>query len=122
MNQVKVPEHRSIDPAGFRVLVYPDPLEETTKGGIILARQDERLHKAAQQTGTLVAVGPIAWKAFDKPGFFGKLFNRWFRWAKVGQRVFYVKYGGMFVEDPETKDVYVLLNDEDISGTIRDKP
>lgn len=107
---VEIPKKRSINPTGFRVLVYPDPLETKTAGGIYLPQTDERLKKAAQQTGTLVAVGPIAWHAFDK--------EHKIPWAYPGQRVFYVKYGGMFVEDPITKDIYVLLNDEDISGVL----
>ena len=113
MKKPEIPKFRSINPTGFRVLIYPDPVEKESEGGIILYTGDERLRKAAQQTGTVVAVGPIAYHAFDKT-------NKT-QWAKKGDRVYYVKYGGMFVEDPQTKDVYVLLNDEDISGTISEE-
>lgn len=92
----------SIKPAGHRVLVKPLPLDEKTKSGIILAH-DERKEKA-QIRGTVVAVGPNAWKAFDggEP------------WASVGDEIWYAQYGGYLVRDPETDEEYRLLNDEDV--------
>ena len=96
-------------PAGFRVLVLPDQLEEMSKGGIILARLEERLHRQAQQTGVVVAIGPTAWKGFDE----GE------PWAKEGDRVVYSKFGGRTVVDPDEPETeYILLNDEDILATL----
>lgn len=99
-----------IKPAGYRVLVKVDPVEDVSKGGIILAF-DEKLEKANQNKGTLVAVGPIAWQAFGhmhtgKP------------WAKVGDRIIFSKYAGKTVVDPETEEEYRLMQDEDIAATF----
>lgn len=91
-----------IKPAGHRVLVRPLSLEKSTKTGILLAH-DERKEKA-QIRGTILAIGPTAWKAFDE----GE------PWAKVGDTIFYAQYGGYLVRDPETDEELRLLNDEDV--------
>lgn len=96
-----------IKPTGFRVIVKPDPLEEVSKGGIIIAHgADKKRVEQAQQKGILVAVGPTAWKAYDdgQP------------WAKVGDHVLFAKYGGFVFEDDGEE--YRLLNDEDITAII----
>lgn len=92
----------SIVPVGHRVLVKPLPLEKQSKGGIILSH-DERKEKA-QVRGTVVSIGPTAWKAFDN----GE------PWAAVGDEVWFAQYGGYLVRDPETDEEYRLLNDEDV--------
>lgn len=97
-----------ITPCGHRVLVKPDPIEEVSKGGIVIATKvNEQQLKGATTTGTIVAVGMNAWKAFDdgKP------------WAEVGDRVSYAKYGGKVIKD-EDQDL-VILNDEDILAILR---
>lgn len=92
----------SIIPAGHRVLVKPLPLERQSKGGILLTH-DERKEKA-QIRGTVVAIGPTAWHAFDDGS----------AWAKVGDEVWYAQYGGYLIRDPVTDEEYRLLNDEDV--------
>lgn len=104
-----------LEPAGHRVLVKPDDIEETdeitksAKAAGIQIVQDERTKKAKEATqiwGTLVAIGKTAWLAYDN----GE------HWAEVGDRVAYAKYGGSFIDDPDTKERYVILNDEDIKA------
>lgn len=92
----------SIRPAGHRVLVKPLPLETQTKGGIFIPT-DERKEKA-QIRGTIVAVGPNAWKAFDDGS----------PWASEGDEVWFAQYGGYLVRDPVTDEEFRLLNDEDV--------
>jgi len=102
-----------IIPQGHRVLVKPDVKEEKTQGGIIIAETIREREELAGIFGTLVAVGPTAWAAFDdgRP------------WAQIGDKVVFSKYGGLVLEDPETKVLYRLLNDEDIYCTIEsEKP
>jgi len=107
-------------PAGHRVLIKPEDIKETdeiyasaAKAGIEIVqdKQTKRAEKASQIIGTIIAVGINAWKAFDEGD----------AWAKVGDRVTYSKYGGKFIEDPETKEEYIILNDEDITCIIKDK-
>lgn len=98
-----------IEPLADRVLVKADPSEEVSKGGIVLA-QDRKLQRAATHSGTLVAIGAYAWEQYPKP------------LAKVGDRVMYVKYGGEEVQDPVTEEIYVVLNDTDITFKIKETP
>ena len=97
---------KDIKPAGHRVLVKPDEIEEVTEGGIILAQTDKSRKEDAQQSGTLVQVGPTAWKAFDE----GE------PWANVGDKVLFAKYGGYSVDlDGE---LHRIMNDEDITAVV----
>ena len=94
-----------IEPCGHRVIVKPDPVEEISKGGIVVSVGDKKeREQAAQTTGVIVAIGPTAWQAFDdgKP------------WAAVGDRVFYAKYGGWKFDHEGVE--YRLLNDEDVTA------
>lgn len=96
-----------ISPAGHRVLVRPAKLEEKSAGGIIL-KHDERKEKA-QIKGTVIAIGPNAWKAFDDGA----------PWAAVGDEVYFAQYGGYLIRDPKTDEEFRLLNDEDICAIVR---
>lgn len=97
-----------ITPAGHRVLVKPDPVEEVSKGGIVIAtKANEQQLKNATTIGTVVAIGMNAWKAFDDGS----------PWAKVGDRVSYAKYGGKSIKDASGEE-FVVLNDEDILAIL----
>lgn len=99
-----------IEPAGHRVLVKPDPIEEKTESGIIIQTAATKGREEQAQTfGTIVAVGPNAWKGFDDG----------VPWAAVGDHVSYAKYGGFIIRDPETREEFRLLNDEDICAVLR---
>jgi len=96
-----------IKPCGFMVLVKPDDVETKTESGIILTL-DESKEAMAQVYGTLVAVGPSAWRAFDDGT----------PWAKVGDKVVYSKYGGKILLDKENGVKYTMLRDEDVLAVI----
>lgn len=92
-------------PCGHRVIVKPDEVED--KYGDIVIVQDEKLEQAGVNVGTIVAIGDTAWEAYG-PHFTGK------PWAAVGDRIYYAKYAGKNVEDPEKpEEKFVVLNDED---------
>ncbi len=110
----------NIKPKGYFVLIAPDKLEErdevykaAKEAGIVL--QDETTNKeyAATQTGTIVAIGPTAWKAFDRND------PDWKPWAKVGERVFFQKYVSKTIIDEDTNEEYFLLADENILAGIK---
>lgn len=94
-----------ICPAGYRVLVKPDPVEERTAGGIVIPETSREEHSRAQATGRLVACGEWAWKDWRAP------------WAKAGDRVLYSKYSGVHMRG-EDGQLYRLLNDEAITAVI----
>lgn len=96
-------------PAGHRIVIKADPIEEVTQSGIILQSTNKDREADGQISGTLVAVGPNAWKAFDDG----------VPWAKVGDRVLFAKYGGYSVKIK--KEIYRVMNDEDVTAIIQDE-
>ena len=99
----------TIEPAGHRVLVKVEEVEKKTAGGIIIADTIRDKMTEANIFETIVKIGQNAWKAFDDG----------VPWAKEGDRVAFAKYGGFVIEDPNTKEQFRLLNDEDITAIIR---
>lgn len=96
-------------PLDVRVLVLPDPVEEKTKGGIILPDEHKERQKYATMKGTLIAVGANAFaEASANPGFAA---------PKPGERVLIGKYGGAIITGDDDKE-YRIMNDEDVIGTM----
>ena len=87
------------------MLVKPDDIEQTTKGGIIIADTIRDQHSNAQTTGRLVAAGPDCWKEFQ-----GK-------WAKVGDKILFARHGGLKINGMDGKE-YRLLNDEQVTAVV----
>ena len=99
MNQKRIPQ-----PVGSFVVVRPKDLEKKSKGGIIIARADEERARGAMTEGTVVAIGPLAFKDEMNPG--GE------EWYQVGDRVIFVKYGGKFITYDD--ELYIVFRYEDI--------
>ena len=92
-----------IKPCGFRVLVELERLEEVSDGGIVIARENKgRREQTGQETATVVALGPTAFKAYDN----GE------PWCKIGDKVRIVRYSGNIIEDDNK--FYSIINDNDI--------
>ena len=90
-------------PLDDRVVVQPSEAEEVTSGGIVLP--DSAREKP--QRGKVIAVGP------------GKLLDSGERGdmdVKIGDEIFYAKYGGTTVESGP--DEYVVLRESDILAII----
>ena len=103
---------------GHRIVVKPDPVEEKTAGGIVLA-VDTKCERAGAQKGTVVDIGPLAW---TNEVIFGKNCQPW---CKVGDRVFFARYGGKMINLNEDlsneEDWVVVLNDEDLQALITEE-
>ena len=99
-----------IKPVGHTVLIKYDEAEKMTESGIYI-HIDTRLEDASQVIGTVVDYGDQAWKAFSKD-FTGE------PWVKKGDRVFFARYAGKMIEDPDTEEKYMIMNDEDIRAVI----
>ncbi|MEW6725787.1 co-chaperone GroES [Desulforudis sp. 1088] len=92
-----------IRPLGDRVVVKPLPMEERTKGGIVLPDTA----KEKPQKGEVVAVGS------------GKLLENGQRVAidlKVGDKVLYSKYAGNEVKIDDVE--YLILRESDVLGVL----
>lgn len=101
-------------PLGGRVIVRPDAVEESDpiyksaqKAGLTIwaDESNKKREEAAVVKGTVVAIGDLAFQAPVGNGT---------PWIAVGGRVYYAKYAGKEVVDPETKEKLLLLNDEDL--------
>lgn len=100
---------------GHYVAVKPDLPEAKSSGGIVLATEYDGNERdraiAASVTGTVISIGPDAWKAFgsEEP------------WAKVGDKVLYIRHVSKIYDDPDDLDVYgkpskiFIIADENIT-------
>lgn len=100
----------NIEPLGWSVVIRPEDVETQTESGIIIAVANERLERAGKDVGTIVAIGPLAWK---HPKLGGE------KWADVGDLVYYTKYGGRFITDKDTGIEYIILADEDVKARFK---
>ena len=103
-----------LNPLGPRIIVRPDSFDEADpvyesakKAGIVL--QKDKREQAAVVKGTVVSIGSMAFHAPVGNGT---------PWVKVGDRVYYAKYAGKEIVDPETKEDLLLLSDEDLCVEI----
>lgn len=99
------------EPIDQRVVVLPDPVEEKTKGGIILPDAHKEKQRWAQAKGTLVAVGACAWAEAKA--------TRGFVAPEPGARVMFAKYGGATFDGDDGRE-YRIMNDEDVTGVLKE--
>lgn len=105
----------TVEVVGHRVLLKPyfdeEVIEEGALKGFKLDIGDTfKREKAATVVGEVISIGSMAWKAFDGDN------PDWKPWAKVGDIVYFAKYGGKFITIDE--EDYIIVNDEDIQGVI----
>lgn len=93
-------------PCGHRVVVKQDNIEDTDstyarakRAGIVMVENERE--KASVDTGTVVAVGPTAFKDFGGEP-----------WCKEGDRIAFAKYSGKTITEGDTD--FIVLNDEDV--------
>jgi co-chaperonin GroES (HSP10) len=108
-------------PAGHRLLVKPVDIIENeelnTKHGTLLSKgfviekPDGQARRDAMGTdeGTVVAIGPSAWKHTDY-GF--GVWDDWKPWCKVGDKVTFGRYAGKLKEIDGID--YMVINDDDV--------
>lgn len=89
-------------PKGDRLLILPEPIEETTKGGIIIPDAA----KNRPQVGKVVAVGDGAWHDGKKQPVA----------YKAGDNVLYGRYVGTDIEIDGTE--YIIMNADDVFGIL----
>ena len=104
-----------IKPLLHRILIKQLSLEDTSKeyrkaqeiGIIIPEHEDNRRAKAGVDKGTVVAIGPTAYRDFntDVP-------------IKVGDVIAFAKFSGKIIVDPADEEEYVALNDEDVVAIL----
>ena len=104
------------NPAGHRVLIRPDKVEESDEiykkakeAGIDLSETKEySREQSSATTGTILQLGHSCWWAYDSSH------PDWKPWAKLGAKVIYGRFSAKIVIDPETNEELWLVNDDDI--------
>ena len=93
---------------GCRLLIKPYKLQQHDKvfasakaAGIAIPEFSERKEEVNVDKGTVLQIGS---KAHED--YVGSL--------RVGDVIGYAKFGGKFITDPETEEVYLIINDEDV--------
>ena len=97
-------------PTGWRMLVLPFRMKETTKGGVLLGTETIDRQQVASQCGNVLAMGP---DCYNDPKRFSDG-----PWCKVGDWVVFARYAGSRIEI-EGGEVR-LLNDDEILATVQD--
>ena len=104
---------------GYRLLIKPDEVETSheVKGTDIkiAIAVDEKLYKATMSTGIVIDIGPLAWVDYNKNSVLKN------PWVKIGDKILYSRYGGKLIQDPETKEEFIILDDGDVLCKIIDK-
>lgn len=93
-----------ITPSDMRVLIKPAPVEEVTKGGIILADSTKERDRYAQTRATFIAAGDNAFKDWGEC-----------RKPQPGDEVIMAQYSGKIHRGADGDD-YRICNDEDVIG------
>lgn len=106
-----------IKPLIHRVLVKAEKFEEFSEDvkrakavGIVIPELEEhKRQQASVDRGVVVAIGDTAYRDYgiDCP-------------IKIGDVVNYARFAGKIIIDPETKEEFVALNDEDLICIVKD--
>lgn len=97
-------------PLWEQCIVEPDPVEEKTKGGIIIPETSQKVETGC--IGTLIAYGPQAFRDEDDEFFPGA--------PDIGERVFFPRYAGTLFKGEDGKD-YRSMKDRDIKLVVNPK-
>lgn len=92
-----------IVPMEYKVLLKPDTVEETTEGGIVLARSVVHNEQNAQVDATVIALGPMAFEDWPASA----------RRPQAGDRVMFAKYAGIYTTGADGEQ-YRIVNDKDL--------
>ena len=95
-------------PTGWRLLVLPFKMKETTKGGLVLAETTLERQQVASQVGLVMAMGSQCYK--DKERYPEG------PWCKEKDWVMFARYAGsrIKIDGGEMR----LLNDDEVLATI----
>ena len=100
-----------IRPVQYMVVVKPDDVEKTTKGGIILPDTKVEKDEFQRMEGLLVAVSPMAFTFKDWPE------SAQAEKPRVGDRVTFARYNATEITGRDGGK-YWLMKDESILGVM----
>lgn len=110
-----------IVPTEYKLLVLPDDVPETTRGGLLVPVSIREGRQAAATTGTVIAIADEAFSFVQPMGDGGGMLPRV---PKVGERVAFARYAGMAIQGKEAPvrgqgpRFYRLINDKDVVAIL----
>ena len=103
-----------IEVVGCRILIKPQTLVEhdkvrasALKAGIQLLETTERKEQINVDKGTVLSIG-------------SKCHEDYVGNVAVGDVIAYAKFGGKFITDPKTEEVFLVISDEDVICVFKD--
>ena len=91
-------------PFGSYVVVRPKDVEEKIGSFVIASSLSDERRRGAMTEGTVVAIGPLAFKDDMNPSGLA--------WYKVGDRVIFVRHGGKIIT--YDNEMYGIFRYEDV--------
>jgi co-chaperonin GroES (HSP10) len=109
-------------PAGWRILISPVKINETTQGGIVLVENTVKHAEYFRNVGKVVAVGREAYSHAKFNGGIPIDEKTPHPWCKVGDIVHYSSYVGMDIKVMhEGKEVKIkVCNDDEVIAIVGD--
>lgn len=107
-----------IKPCGTKLLVKVLPVEEVSKGGIIIeTASSQQRERQGRDLGEVISMGPLAFR-----GYKGCLdLNGCQDWGvKIGDTVEFRRYDGK-IPRPDGYEDYRYIDDEDVIAVIEEK-
>ena len=100
--------------AGCRILVKPHKIQEHDKvfaaaraAGIFLSFSSQRKEEINVHKGVVLQIGPTCHE-----DYVGEL--------AVGDTIGFAKFGGKFIQDPKTEEVFLIIHDEDLVAIFKE--
>lgn len=103
LDYMDYPNESGITPLDLVALVFPDPVEAVTKGGIIIPETTQDKQKYHTQKATLIAAGRSC-------------FVQWVEKPRAGDRVLIVQYAGTLIKGRDGKEYRIIKEDDLIAG------
>lgn len=88
---------------------------------IELTSDQEKREEVASQVGIVLQIGRTCWHAYDRFKKDGSLNPDWEPWCQKGDKILYARYSGKVVEDPDTKERFMVISDEDVQAVVETK-
>jgi co-chaperonin GroES (HSP10) len=107
---VKHPEKLPVRPFIWQVVIEPKRPKETSDGGIVIARDAQKIQEVQTTIGVVVALGPLAFTGKSQSGADMSRFSEHLQKPKdlIGVAVLYQRYTGLNVHLKNGRKLLVL--------------
>lgn len=96
-------------PCEFNVVIKPDPVEERTKGGLILTADTQEREKHAATEGTIIGMSPMAFNA--------DVWDQSTPKPEPGDRCLIARHAGTFAKGKDGEE-YRIVKDKDVVALL----